>query len=563
MKNKEKNNEIDEQKEEEIKEEIEDKKEEENKEIEDKNNEIKEDEKKDKKEDIIEEKKDKIEIKKEETENKKEEENEEEVKDKKEEKKEDKIEEQKEEYEDKKEEKKEEKEIEKKFDFEDKEKENEEENKKDNIKDNEQYPQIVRKEKRKKSSSDLKNKQIIENFLRDDKKKLRPIREVNEEEIKSKNKSPKKENKETKENNKESKNLSSKGTKEDSSTHGSNNNEKNRSIRENTKGKEIKEEEKENEKKKEENENFGKEHEKQIKNIKKRIDKIISSAKLPQFKVEDFIIKGQLGEGSYGAIYKVIDKNNNKYAMKKIIAHDIDEVEDFITEFELVSTCKHPNIMKIYSMCVRILDPTTYAVYILMELANYDWDHEIKQHLQQRKNYKEEELISIMKQLVSASIYMQKEMNIVHRNIKPQNILKFNNGLYNIANFGEDKEIKISKQVNTLRGTELYMSPLLYDGLKKDKDDVTHNPYKSDVFSLGFCFMYSSSLNFNIIYEVRDLNDMSKLDKILHKHLKNKYTENFIKVVELMLEVDESERIDFLDLESIIKEYFPDEQEQV
>ena len=55
---------------------------------------------------------------------------------------------------------------------------------------------------------------------------------------------------------------------------------------------------------------------------------------------------------------------------------------------------------------------------------------------------------------------------------------------------------------------------------------------------------------------------MSKLDKIVHKHLKNKYTENFIKVVELMLEVDESERIDFLDLESIIKEYFPDEQEK-
>jgi hypothetical protein len=56
---------------------------------------------------------------------------------------------------------------------------------------------------------------------------------------------------------------------------------------------------------------------------------------------------------------------------------------------------------------------------------------------------------------------------------------------------------------------------------------------------------------------------MSKLDKILHKHLKKKYTENFIKVVELMLEVDESQGIDFLDLESIIKEYFPDEQEQL
>ena len=193
-------------------------------------------------------------------------------------------------------------------------------------------------------------------------------------------------------------------------------------------------------------------------------------------------------------------------------------------------------------------------------MAICDWDKEIKNRLQIKKYYKENELISILKQLVNALLFMQKEMNIAHRDIKPQNILIFNNGLYKIADFGEAKEVKISKQLNTLRGTELYMSPLLYDGLKKDKDDVTHNPYKSDVFSLGFCFMYSSSLNFNIIYEVRDLYDMGKLDKILHKHLKNKYTEKFIKIIELMLEVDESERIDFLDLDSIINENFPEKQ---
>ena len=41
-------------------------------------------------------------------------------------------------------------------------------------------------------------------------------------------------------------------------------------------------------------------------------------------------------------IYKGLDRNNNKYAMKKIIAHDIDEVEDFITEFELSLALCHP-----------------------------------------------------------------------------------------------------------------------------------------------------------------------------------------------------------------------------
>ena len=55
-----------------------------------------------------------------------------------------------------------------------------------------------------------------------------------------------------------------------------------------SKGKEIKEEE---EKEKNIEDEFGKEHEEQMRNIKKRIDKIISSAKLPQFKVEDYILK--------------------------------------------------------------------------------------------------------------------------------------------------------------------------------------------------------------------------------------------------------------------------------
>ena len=151
-------------------------------------------------------------------------------------------------------------------------------------------------------------------------------------------------------------------------------------------------------------------------------------------------------------------------------------------------------------------------------------------------------------------------MKIAHRDIKPQNILIFNNGLYKIADFGEAKEVKISKQLNTLRGTELYMSPLLYDGLKKDKDDVTHNPYKSDVFSLGFCLMYAASLNFNIIYEVRDVTDMSRMEKILNKHLKNKYTQKFIKILILMLEVDENKRCDFVQLNDYINEQFPNKK---
>ena len=300
--------------------------------------------------------------------------------------------------------------------------------------------------------------------------------------------------------------------------------------------------------------------------IKEEIKNILAQGDIPEFEVEEYTLFKQLGEGSYGVIYSVYNNRDHskKYAMKKIIAHDLDELDGFHQEFEFVASCNHPNIMKIYGVCVRFLDVTTFALYVLMEMAINDWDKEIKEHLKIHKLYKEEELIFILKQLTSALKFMQVNKKIAHRDIKPQNILIFEtNNKYNdykVADFGEAKEVKISKQLNTLRGTELYMSPALYNGLKDELDDVTHNPYKSDVFSLGFCFIYAACLNFNIIYELRDIKEMNKIEKILHKNLKNKYTEKFIKVLALMLEIDENKRVDFEGLENYLNENFNEEE---
>ncbi len=291
--------------------------------------------------------------------------------------------------------------------------------------------------------------------------------------------------------------------------------------------------------------------------IQNQIDKILNKTKLPKFDINDYTLYKQIGEGSYGVIYQTYNnKNRKKFAMKKIIAHDIEELESFEKELELVYICDHSNVMKIYGISINILDNTTFALYVLMELALGDWNDEIKKHLDQRKNYKEDELINILKQLVSALLFMQNKMKIAHRDIKPQNILIYKNKIYKVADFGEAKEAKIAKQLNTLRGTELYMSPALYDGLKKDKDDVRHNPYKSDVFSLGFCLVYAAFLNFNIIYEIRDVTDMGRMEKILQRHFKNKYTEKFIKLLCCMLEFEEAKRFDFVDLDKYINENF-------
>ena len=294
--------------------------------------------------------------------------------------------------------------------------------------------------------------------------------------------------------------------------------------------------------------------------LSKRIQFILDKYKLPIINVEDYLICQRIGEGSYGIIFRVIDKNDQKqYALKKIISNSLSQIDTFTKEFELVHLCNHPNIMEIYGICIRILDTTTYALYVLMELSDGDWDKEIKKKLKQKNKYSELDLIDILYQLTNALLFMEEKLHISHRDIKPQNILKFPDNVYKLADFGEAKKAKISKQINTLRGTELFMSPALYDGLKHNKDDVVHNPFLSDVFSLGYCFLYASALNFNLLYEVRDISDDENISKILRKCLKNVYSEKFISILEGMLEIDENKRFTFTKIIQLIEDNYRDD----
>ena len=286
-----------------------------------------------------------------------------------------------------------------------------------------------------------------------------------------------------------------------------------------------------------------------LSHLNKRIVHILSNAKIEQFKMEDYTIYRKLGEGSYGIIHCLInEKTKEKFALKKIA--------EFTKEFELVHACHHPNILKIYGLNINILDSTTYSLQVLMEKAERDWDKDIKKRLQERRHYTEDELISIIRQITSALLYMKEKLNITHRDIKPQNVLIFNDGVFKLADFGEAKEIKVSKNLNTLRGTELYMSPALYNGLKVSQDDVAHDPFKSDVFSLGFCLVYAATFNFNLLYELRNINYDAQIRKRINEELKDNYSEKFIRILNKMVELNEKNRLDFKELSNEIEKNY-------
>jgi len=279
---------------------------------------------------------------------------------------------------------------------------------------------------------------------------------------------------------------------------------------------------------------------------------------LEVIKIEEFKINSNIGEGSFGVIYSAENlRSREKFAMKKIIVNNDEDLKMFMVEFELVSKYVHKNILSIYGMCNKVLDFSTKVLYILMELANSDWDKEIKNRYKSNSFYSENDLIAILKQIVSALSFLQVK-GISHRDIKPQNILVFPNNVYKIADFGEAKEMKqTNKEIETLRGTELYMSPVLFNTLRHtDKNDVKHNAYKSDVFSLGYCILYAATLSFKILYDLRSVTHQKYVVNIIKTYLSKKYSSKFIEFVSKMIDVSEANRFDFVELKNYLNENY-------
>ena len=284
---------------------------------------------------------------------------------------------------------------------------------------------------------------------------------------------------------------------------------------------------------------------------KEKINDLSKNCIIPNFDDKNYNYIKLIGEGSYGKIYLVEDKTTKEeYALKKVICTDYQELLKFKKEFELIYSLKNPNIMCIYKLQIKNLDPTTSCLYVLMERAQIDWNIEVKHRKLAKKYYKESEIISILKQLSQGLFFLQKN-KIAHRDIKPQNILIFPNNVYKIADMGEAKEIdKNRMQMATLRGSELFMSPLLYEGLKYNKKNIRHNPYKSDMFSLGLCFLYAICLNLKVLEYIREMKDMNSIKNILRKFLNtNIYSNKLIEIIYRMIDLQEEKRFDFEELE--------------
>jgi serine/threonine protein kinase len=192
-------------------------------------------------------------------------------------------------------------------------------------------------------------------------------------------------------------------------------------------------------------------------------------------------IESELGEGSFGSVYRAKDKFLNRMVAIKSVrldtAPDRDLQEEmrnrFLREARVAAQLRHPNIVTIYDIV-----STPQASLIIMELVE---GVTLQSVLGSKKLLGLDETIDILSQTAKALDYAH-EHKVVHRDVKPANILITPAKEVRVTDFGIAKtEVSELTLAGTILGTPDYMSPEQAKGEAVDA--------RSDLFSLG-CVLY-------------------------------------------------------------------------
>lgn len=193
-------------------------------------------------------------------------------------------------------------------------------------------------------------------------------------------------------------------------------------------------------------------------------------------------VLGEIGRGGMGIIYKAHDASLNRMvAIKQLVLDgvDPDKKDEFRERFRreaiLVAGLNHPNLISIYDVSIGVENS-----YYVMELLE---GHSFRKELETRPKQRvpAEDLYPIIKQVCEGLAHAH-DQNLVHRDIKPDNIFLLPGGKVKLTDFGiarsaEPDNSNLTKP-GVMLGTLSYVSP-------EQLQDARNVDHRADIYSLG------------------------------------------------------------------------------
>ena len=189
---------------------------------------------------------------------------------------------------------------------------------------------------------------------------------------------------------------------------------------------------------------------------------------------ERYEVLEELGKGGMGVVYRVRDKKLDEEMALKVLKPEIaaqrETVERFMNELKFARKIAHRNVCKMYD-----LNEGEKILFITME---YVKGQDLKSLIRERGNFTEKAALDTAKQ-VCEGLAEAHALGVIHRDLKPQNIMMDEKGNAKVMDFGIARSIEAPGMTQTgmMIGTPDYISPEQAEGEKADQ--------RSDIYSLG------------------------------------------------------------------------------
>ncbi len=187
---------------------------------------------------------------------------------------------------------------------------------------------------------------------------------------------------------------------------------------------------------------------------------------------ERYEIISKVGAGGMSDVYKAMDHKLNRFVAVKILKHEFSENKNFVakfrTEAQSAAGLVHPNIVNVYDVGEE------YGLYyIVMEFVE---GITLKHYIEKKLRLSVKEAISIAIQ-VSMGLETAHMNHVIHRDVKPQNIIISKEGKVKVTDFGIARAATSDTITSNVMGSVHYTSPEQARGGYSDE--------KSDIYSLG------------------------------------------------------------------------------